>query len=102
MSTKRLLCEIYKQLDEKRHEEIRPKPLKRLATLNKPKRTPIIQMPRRNTESEHNTNKKSLRQRIVRVLSRLWDGSWFQYPVIPPGPWNTVYGYRPIPKRYAK
>jgi hypothetical protein len=43
----------------------------------------------------------SLLQWVLSVWSRLWDGSWFHYPAIPAGPWETVYGYKPIAKRYT-
>ncbi len=28
----------------------------------------------------------------------LWSVKWFREPVIPLGPWRTVYGFKPIPK----
>jgi hypothetical protein len=105
MSTDRLFSEIYKQLDEKHREEIRPKPLNLLATSNLASERLLYKYYpdeiHYEEESERSTKKKSLCQWILWVLSRLWDGSWFHYPVIPPGPWNTVYGYRSIPKRYT-
>lgn len=106
MSPERLYSELYKQLDEKHREEMRPKPLNRLATSNpsKPLYSEIYKYPDEihyEEESERNTKKNSFCQWILWLLSQLWDGSWFHYPVIPPGPWNTVYEYRPIPKTYV-
>ena len=93
MSTDRLFSEIYKQLDEKHREEVHPKPTNRLTTSN-PSECLLYKYPDEihYEESECGTKKKSLCQWILWVLSRLWDGSWFHYPVIPLGPWNTVYG----------
>jgi len=101
MSIKRLISKLYKYVDEKHHGEVCFKPLYRLATLNSSERihSDIHEFPEEKHDEEGERKSFFLRRWILWVWSLLWDGSWFHYPVIPSGPWKTVYGYRRTPRR---
>ncbi|KIM41631.1 hypothetical protein M413DRAFT_27936 [Hebeloma cylindrosporum] len=112
-SSERLYAEFYDRLDEHRHKDLyfqKPLNLPTTSDSSKPLYSGLYKRPdevRYEEEEELNepivVKKRSFFQRIWWMWSRtrLWDGSWFHYPVIPPGPWKTVYGCKPIPKRCA-